>query len=305
MPRPRDLPFQTKATRMNKPDYRFIGKPIRRAEDERLITGRGRFTDDFRIDGQSYAVMVRSPYPHARIVSIDKAPALAMPGVLGVFTGADCLADKLGAIPHDPIPKTKYDMKLHRPAAERRSSSGRTCCCRRQGAPCGRGRRHGRRRNAGAGAGRRRGARRRLRGAALRARPARSRRKGRARRVGRDARQRLRRHVVRRSRGDRRRVREGRSRRQARSPHPARHRARRWSRAPRSAITTRHRALGIVCRRRRRRAPEGRDRLGARARPEGRARARPTTSAAISARRTASMSNTASCSGPRRRSGGR
>ena len=38
-----------------------------------------------------------------------------MPGVLGVFTGADCLADKLSAIPHDPLPKTKYDMKLHGP----------------------------------------------------------------------------------------------------------------------------------------------------------------------------------------------
>ena len=38
-----------------------------------------------------------------------------MPGVLGVFTGTDCLADNLGAIPHDPLPKTKYDMKLHGP----------------------------------------------------------------------------------------------------------------------------------------------------------------------------------------------
>src|SRR5438034_10833027 len=35
-----------------------------------------------------------------------------MPGVLGVFTGADCLVDKLGPIPHDPLPKTRYDMKL-------------------------------------------------------------------------------------------------------------------------------------------------------------------------------------------------
>ena len=100
---------------MNKPlspEFASIGKAVRRKEDERLITGRGRFTDDFSIEGQAHAVMVRSPHPHARIVSIDKAPALAMPGVLGVFTGADCLADKLGAVPHDPIPKTKYDMKL-------------------------------------------------------------------------------------------------------------------------------------------------------------------------------------------------
>src|ERR1700686_2579340 len=101
-----------------KPDetgYRFIGKPMPRKEDARLITGKGRFTDDFNFDGQAYAVMVRSPYPHARIVTIDAAAAKAMPGVLGVFTGADCAADKLAPLPHDPVPKTRYDMKLTGP----------------------------------------------------------------------------------------------------------------------------------------------------------------------------------------------
>ncbi|MCC6887812.1 MAG: xanthine dehydrogenase family protein molybdopterin-binding subunit [Hyphomicrobiales bacterium] len=100
---------------MNKPDYRFIGKPIRRAEDARLITGRGRFSDDVLLEGQSYAAMVRSPYPHARIRGIDTSRARALPGVLGVFTGVDCVADKLGPIPHDPLPKTRDDMKLHAP----------------------------------------------------------------------------------------------------------------------------------------------------------------------------------------------
>ena len=106
--------------------YRFIGKPMPRKEDERLITGKGRFTDDFNLDGQAYAVMVRSPYPHARIVAIDAAAAKAMPGVLGVFTGADCVADKVGPIPHDPVPKTKFDMKLTGPWRQR-CSPGRTC----------------------------------------------------------------------------------------------------------------------------------------------------------------------------------
>src|SRR5262249_55010402 len=46
---------------------------------------------------------------------IELARAKAMPGVLGVFTGADCLADGLTPIPHDPLPKTKFDMKLHAP----------------------------------------------------------------------------------------------------------------------------------------------------------------------------------------------
>lgn len=57
--------------------------------------------------GQAYAVMVRSPYPHARILSIDITQANAMPGVLGIFTGADCAADHLAAIPHVPVPSTQ------------------------------------------------------------------------------------------------------------------------------------------------------------------------------------------------------
>jgi len=98
-----------------KPEFRFIGQPVRRAEDERLVTGKGRFSDDFILDGQTYAAVARSPYPHARIRGIDTARARKIPGVLGVFTGADCLADKLAPIPHDPLPKTRYDMKLHAP----------------------------------------------------------------------------------------------------------------------------------------------------------------------------------------------
>ena len=92
---------------------RFIGKALPRKEDERLVTGKGRFTDDFALPGETYAAMVRSPYVHARIVSVDGKAAKKMPGVLGVFTGADC-AD-LAPIPHDPVPKTKYDMKLRAP----------------------------------------------------------------------------------------------------------------------------------------------------------------------------------------------
>src|SRR5262249_29260749 len=64
------------------------------------------------LDGQAYAVMVRAPHPHAHIRGVDATRATALPGVLGIFTGADCRADGLGAIPHDPLPKTKYDMKL-------------------------------------------------------------------------------------------------------------------------------------------------------------------------------------------------
>src|SRR4029450_1419617 len=83
-----------------------------------LVAGRGLFSDDFSVEGQGYTVMLRSPHAHARILGIDAVQAKAMPGVLGVFPGVDCLADGLAAIPHDPLPKTKYDMKLH--AAGRR-----------------------------------------------------------------------------------------------------------------------------------------------------------------------------------------
>jgi len=95
--------------------FRFIGQPLPRTEDARLLTGRGQFSDDFCLPGQTYAAIVRSPYAHARIGRIETALAKDMPGVLGVFTAADCLADNLGAIPHDPLPKTKYDMKLGGP----------------------------------------------------------------------------------------------------------------------------------------------------------------------------------------------
>ena len=99
-------------TKLDDSKYRFIGRPIPRHEDARLVTGHGRFTADFKLDGETYAAMVRSPHPHARIRGIDTEAARKMPGVLGVYTGADCLADRLTPIPHDPLPRTKYDMKL-------------------------------------------------------------------------------------------------------------------------------------------------------------------------------------------------
>jgi carbon-monoxide dehydrogenase large subunit len=97
------------------PRFRFIGQPLPRNEDARLLTGQGQFSDDFSFPGQTYAAIVRSPHAHARIIRIDSSSARKMPGVLGIFTGADCLADDLHAIPHDPLPKTKFDMKLRGP----------------------------------------------------------------------------------------------------------------------------------------------------------------------------------------------
>ncbi len=105
-------------TLTNKPlafDISVIGKPVRRSEDVRLLTGKGRFTDDFALDGQTYAAVVRSPHPHARIGRIEISQARCMPGVLGIFTGADCAADGLHPIRHNPLPSTRYDLKLTPP----------------------------------------------------------------------------------------------------------------------------------------------------------------------------------------------
>ena len=92
-----------------------VGRPLRRKEDQRLLTGSGRFSDDFSLPGQAQVAMVRSPHPHARILRVDAARARAMPGVLGVYSGADCAADRLGPIPLHPLPSTREDMKLTGP----------------------------------------------------------------------------------------------------------------------------------------------------------------------------------------------
>ncbi|MCZ6605668.1 MAG: molybdopterin-dependent oxidoreductase, partial [Alphaproteobacteria bacterium] len=95
--------------------FRHIGRPIPRKEDERLLRGLGRFTDDFNLPGQYYAAFVRSPCPHARIGRIDVESARKCSGVAGVFVGADCARDGLGPIQHNPVPSTKHDLKLTGP----------------------------------------------------------------------------------------------------------------------------------------------------------------------------------------------
>ncbi len=75
-----------------------IGQSVERIEDHRLLTGGGSYTDDFRIEGQSYAFILRSPHAHAEIVSVEISAAKAAPGVLAVLTGDDVAADGLGPL---------------------------------------------------------------------------------------------------------------------------------------------------------------------------------------------------------------
>ena len=86
-----------------------IGQPVRRREDHRLLTGRGCYSDDFNFPDQAYAVMVRSPHPHAVIRSIDIGAAGAASGVL---TGRDLRADGLRAIPHSVGTRHPADITL-------------------------------------------------------------------------------------------------------------------------------------------------------------------------------------------------
>ncbi|MGH7055839.1 MAG: xanthine dehydrogenase family protein molybdopterin-binding subunit, partial [Stellaceae bacterium] len=76
-----------------------IGQPVRRVEDRRFITGRGRYTDDLVRPRQAHAVLLRSPHAHAQIRAIETAAAASAPGVLAVYTGADLAADGVGTIP--------------------------------------------------------------------------------------------------------------------------------------------------------------------------------------------------------------
>ncbi len=69
-----------------------VGQPVRRTEDPTLVRGQGRYTDDINLDGQVYAVMVRSRDAHGLIKSVDIDAARAMPGVLGIYRGEDLKA---------------------------------------------------------------------------------------------------------------------------------------------------------------------------------------------------------------------
>ena len=93
-----------------------VGRRVLRKEDFRLLTGRGRFTDDLpRRDGEAAMQVLRSPHAHARIRRIDTGAARAMPGVLAVLTGPDARAEGFADIPHDPLPKTRNDLALTGP----------------------------------------------------------------------------------------------------------------------------------------------------------------------------------------------
>jgi carbon-monoxide dehydrogenase large subunit len=84
----------------------LIGASIRRVEDPPLITGRGRYVDDINLPGMLYLAFQRTPYPHAKILSIDFSKAKSMPGVEAVVTGND-LSEKLNLTSSQMLPNMK------------------------------------------------------------------------------------------------------------------------------------------------------------------------------------------------------
>ncbi len=98
------MPTKTKArptkqaAAKRRPEPRWFGTPLKRKEDPRLIQGLAHYVDDVRLPDMLYAAILRSPYAHARIESIDVRAARRAPGVLAVVTGEDT-RDKIGSVP--------------------------------------------------------------------------------------------------------------------------------------------------------------------------------------------------------------
>jgi carbon-monoxide dehydrogenase large subunit len=97
---------------------KFVGQPVLRKEDPEFLTGRARYTDDLSIPGMLWMGIVRSPFAHARINSVDVSPALAMDGVVAAWPASDFewagpllmawpVTDDINNPPHEPLAKDK------------------------------------------------------------------------------------------------------------------------------------------------------------------------------------------------------
>ena len=71
---------------------RYVGKEVTRIEDPGLVAGSVEFIDNYSVPGMAHAAILRSPHPHARVVSIDTSAAEQLPGVFAVLTGEDVAA---------------------------------------------------------------------------------------------------------------------------------------------------------------------------------------------------------------------
>jgi aerobic carbon-monoxide dehydrogenase large subunit len=96
---------------------RIVGTPVRRKEDLKLITGQAQFIDDIVLPGMAWLALVRSPYAHARIQSVDVSAARAHDGVVAAFSGEDLAKDWAAGLPCAWLPTEDTNAPLHRPLA--------------------------------------------------------------------------------------------------------------------------------------------------------------------------------------------
>jgi aerobic carbon-monoxide dehydrogenase large subunit len=97
---------------------RYVGGGVPRKEDPKLITGQGRYIEDMTLPGMAWAAMVRSPFAHARIVSVDAEEARSMPGVLAVWSGQDLAEEWIGGLPCAWPVTEDIKMPTHWPVAK-------------------------------------------------------------------------------------------------------------------------------------------------------------------------------------------
>nr|MDJ0842007.1 molybdopterin-dependent oxidoreductase [Acidobacteriota bacterium] len=94
----------------------YIGQAVKRVEDRKFVTGKGRYTDDIVLPGMTYAVFIRSPHAHAKITGFDIAEAKHNPGVVAVFTGEDLKAAGNPAVPTGWLVHSKNGEPMKEPA---------------------------------------------------------------------------------------------------------------------------------------------------------------------------------------------
>jgi carbon-monoxide dehydrogenase large subunit len=95
----------------------YIGQSVERKEDAKLLTGESRFIDDLTLPGMVWAAVVRSPYAHARITSVDLSKALEADGVVAAFSGADLAEDWKATLPCVWLVTEDTKQPFHRPLA--------------------------------------------------------------------------------------------------------------------------------------------------------------------------------------------
>ncbi len=91
---------------------KYVGERVKRFEDPRFIQGRGKYVANLTLNNMAYVAIKRSPYAHAKINSIDTSAALALPGVIAIYTGKDLQDSGVGALPCGwLVPGTKVPVR--------------------------------------------------------------------------------------------------------------------------------------------------------------------------------------------------